>query len=54
VSDQEVKRTNEIKTAIPLLDAIDIQGKEITADALLTLLLHKKCGFLKEKTCGAP
>jgi predicted transposase YbfD/YdcC len=31
-----VKRTNEIKTAIPLLDAIDIQGKEITADALLT------------------
>ena len=36
VSDQEVKRTNEIKTAIPLLDAIDIEGKEITADALLT------------------
>jgi predicted transposase YbfD/YdcC len=35
VSDQEVKRTNEIKTAIPLLDAIDIEGKEITADALL-------------------
>jgi len=31
-----VKRTNEIKTAIPLLDAIDIEGKEITADALLT------------------
>jgi len=36
VSDQQVKRTNEIKTAIPLLDAIDIEGKEITADALLT------------------
>jgi predicted transposase YbfD/YdcC len=36
VSHQEVKRTNEIKTAIPLLDAIDIQGKIITADALLT------------------
>ncbi len=36
VSDQEVKRTNEIKTAIPLLNAIDIQGKDITADALLT------------------
>ena len=36
VSDQEVKRTNEIKTAIPLLDAIAIEGKEITADALLT------------------
>ena len=36
VSDQEVKRTNEIKTTIPLLDAIDIQGKNVTADALLT------------------
>jgi predicted transposase YbfD/YdcC len=34
-SDKE-KRTNEIKTAIPLLDSIDIQGKTITADALLT------------------
>ena len=33
---EEVKRTNEIKTAIPLLDAIEIRGKEITADALLT------------------
>jgi predicted transposase YbfD/YdcC len=32
----EIKRTNEIKTAIPLLDAIDIQDKDITADALLT------------------
>ena len=30
------KQTNEIKTAIPLLDSIDIQGKTITADALLT------------------
>ncbi|MCP4528227.1 MAG: ISAs1 family transposase [Aestuariibacter sp.] len=36
VSDQEVKRTNEIKTTIPLLDAIDIQDKDVTADALLT------------------
>ena len=36
MSDQQGKRTNEIKTAIPLLDAIDIEGKEITADALLT------------------
>ena len=35
-NDEKIKRTNEIKTAIPLLDAIDIQGKEITADALLT------------------
>ena len=34
--DDEAKRTNEIKTAVPLLDAIDIQGKDITADALLT------------------
>jgi hypothetical protein len=34
--DDEAKRTNEIKIAIPLLDAIDIQGKTITADALLT------------------
>ena len=32
----EAKQTNEIKMAIPLLDAIDIQGKNITADALLT------------------
>jgi predicted transposase YbfD/YdcC len=34
--DDEAKRTNEIKTAKPLLDAIDIAGKTITADALLT------------------
>ncbi len=34
-SDKE-KQTNEIKTAIPLLNAIDIEGKTITADALLT------------------
>jgi predicted transposase YbfD/YdcC len=33
---EEFKRTNEIKTAIPLLEAIDIAGKDITADALLT------------------
>ena len=33
---EEVKRTNEIKMAIPLLEAIDIAGKDITADALLT------------------
>jgi predicted transposase YbfD/YdcC len=31
----EEKQTNEIKTAIPLLEAIDLQGKTITADALL-------------------
>jgi predicted transposase YbfD/YdcC len=33
---EEAKRTNEIKTAIPLLEGIEIQGKVITADALLT------------------
>jgi len=30
------KQTNEIKTAAPLLDTIDISGRTITADALLT------------------
>ena len=35
-NNEEAKRTNEIKTAAPLLDSIDIQGKVITADALLT------------------
>jgi predicted transposase YbfD/YdcC len=34
-SDEE-KQTNEIKIAAPLLNAIDIKGKTITADALLT------------------
>ena len=33
---EEVKRTNEIKMAIPLLEARDIEGREISADALLT------------------
>jgi predicted transposase YbfD/YdcC len=33
---EEVKRTNEIKMAIPVLETIDIEGKDITADALLT------------------
>jgi predicted transposase YbfD/YdcC len=33
---EEVKRTNEIKMAIPLLEAIDVEGKDVTADALLT------------------
>jgi predicted transposase YbfD/YdcC len=33
---EDVKRTNEIKMAIPLLDAIDIRGRDISADALLT------------------
>jgi len=34
--DGEGKQTNEIKMATPLLAAIEIQGKDITADALLT------------------
>lgn len=34
-SDEE-KQTNEIKIAAPLLDTIDIEGRLITADALLT------------------
>ena len=42
-----VKRTNEIKTAIPLLDAIAIAGKDITADALLTQ--RKFAQYLVEK-----
>ena len=33
---EELKRTNEIKVAIPLLEAIDLQDKQVTADALLT------------------
>ena len=45
-SDEE-KQTNEIKIAIPLLDNIDIQGKTITADALLTQ--RKLAGYLVNK-----
>lgn len=33
---EKVKQTNEIKVAAPLLDAIAIEDKNITADALLT------------------
>jgi len=33
---EEVKRTNEIKMAIPVLETLDIEGKDVTADALLT------------------
>jgi predicted transposase YbfD/YdcC len=35
-SSDEFKQTNEIKIAPALLDAIDIEGKNITGDALLT------------------
>ena len=30
------KRTNEIKIAAPILDTIDLKGRLVTADALLT------------------
>jgi predicted transposase YbfD/YdcC len=33
---EKFKQTNEIKIAAPMLDAISIKGKNITADALLT------------------
>ena len=33
---EELKRTNEIKMTIPLLETLDLKGKDITADALLT------------------
>ena len=33
---EEVKKTNEIKVAAPLLAPLDIAGKDITADALHT------------------
>lgn len=33
---EEEKQTNEIKIAAPMLDAIAIEGRTITADALLT------------------
>jgi predicted transposase YbfD/YdcC len=33
---EHVKQTNEITMAVPLLDALDIRGKDITGDALLT------------------
>ena len=33
---EDEKQTNEIKIAAPLLDAIDICGKTVTGDALLT------------------
>jgi len=40
----KTKQTNEIGTFIPLLDSIDIKGKDITADALLTQ--HKLASFV--------
>ena len=53
------KQTNEIGMFIPLLESIDIQGKDITADVLLTQrklavtlgmlnqrLLHSEASFI--------
>jgi predicted transposase YbfD/YdcC len=34
--DEALKCTNEIEVAVPLLDAIELRGKDITTDALLT------------------
>lgn len=36
---EQTKQTNDIGRFIPLLDALDIQGKDSTAEALLT---HRK------------
>ena len=46
----ELKRTNEIKMAIPLLNTIDIEGKDITADALLTQ--RKIADYLVKERCA--
>lgn len=46
----EEKQTNEIKTVIPLLDAIEIRGKTITADALLTQ--RELARYLVEDRCA--
>lgn len=43
----DAKQTNEIKTAIPLLEAIEIRGKTISADALLTQ--HELACYLVEE-----
>ncbi|MHB8348244.1 MAG: ISAs1 family transposase [Acidiferrobacterales bacterium] len=44
---EETKQTNEIGMFIPLLDGIDIAGKDITADALLTQ--RKLATYLAER-----
>jgi predicted transposase YbfD/YdcC len=46
----ELKRTNEIKMAIPLLNTIHIEGKDITADALLTQ--RKIADYLVKERCA--
>ncbi len=47
---EEQKQTNEIGVMIPLLDAIDISGREITADALHTQ--RKLATYLVEQRDG--
>ncbi len=47
--DEEAKQTNEIKMAVPLLDPINIEGKVITADALLTQRTFADYLVLKRK-----
>jgi hypothetical protein len=47
VGSEEVKQTNEIGMFIPLVDAINIEGKDITADALLTQC--KLAGYLVDR-----
>lgn len=49
-SDAE-KQTNEIKIAIPLLSGIDIHGKTITADALLTQRKFARWLVEQKKAC---
>jgi predicted transposase YbfD/YdcC len=43
-NNDEEKQTNEIAMSVPLLDAISIHGKTITADALLTQ--HKFANYV--------
>jgi hypothetical protein len=51
-TNQEVQHTNEIKTTIPLFDAIDIQGKDVTADALLTQRKIADYLHMTENSCA--
>ena len=46
----EEKQTNEIKIAAPMLDSIEIKGRTITADALLTQ--RELAKYLVEERCA--
>ena len=39
---------------LPLIRENQMEGNRLVHMVQYTLLLHKKCVFLKEKTCGAP